>query len=111
MAYGQAFRKRVLALYDRGLPTKEVAERLGVSRSYCRRVKQHRHRPPAKLGGRQPKLKPSAREHLRTWIAQQPDATLEELRARIASELQIQISLGALWSTLRQMQLSFKKSR
>src|SRR5215208_2173040 len=102
MAYGQGFRRRALALYERGLPTREVAERLGVSRSYCRRVKQHRDRPPARLGGRQPKLTPPAREHLRTWIAQQPDATLEELRGRLAAELQIPVSLGALWSTLRQ---------
>jgi transposase len=40
-----------------------------------------------------------------------PDATLEELRARVASELRITISIGALWETLRVMKLSLKKSR
>lgn len=111
MYYGQAFRKRVLALYDEGYPTQEIAERLRVSKAYCRRVKQRRDQPPPPIGGRAPKLNPEARNKLAEWVAQQPDATLAELRARIASELGTHISIGALWSTLRQMKFTFKKSR
>lgn len=110
MYYGQAFRKRVLALYDQGLRTKAVAERLGVSKAYCRRVKQRRNEPPRQIGGRAPKLDPAARATLALWIEQRPDATLEELQARIKSELGIAISIGALWGTLRQMKFTFKKS-
>lgn len=109
MAYGHAFRRRVLALYDRGLPTQEVADRLGVSKSYCRRVKQHRHQPPARLGGRRPRLDAAGRAVVGGWIAQQPDLTLAELQGRIAAELNVAISIGALWSTLRAMKLSFEK--
>jgi len=44
MAYGQALKDRVLRFYDQGKQTKEIAERLDVSPSWCRRVKQDRRR-------------------------------------------------------------------
>jgi transposase len=45
------------------------------------------------------------------FVRERPDATLEELRQRIASELGIRISIGALWETLRRMEFTFKTSR
>ena len=42
---------------------------------------------------------------------ERPDATLGELGARVAAELKVSISIGALWETLRAMRLSLKKSR
>lgn len=111
MAYGIALRQRVLALYDEGFKTKPIAQRLRVSPAWCRRVKQRRHEPPRKPTGRKPKLGESARKTLAGWIEQQPDATLAELQARIKSELEITISTGALWNTLRKMKFTFKKSR
>jgi transposase len=44
-------------------------------------------------------------------VRQTPDATLEELRARIKSELEVAISIGGLWQTLRALDLPLKKSR
>ena len=111
MAYGKAMRDRVLALYDQGVKTKAIAEQLIVCKAWCRRVKQFRNEPPRKIGGSAPKLNEAARGQLAAWIEQQPDATLEELRARILAELGIRISIGALWNTLRRMKLTFKKSR
>ena len=111
MAYGQALRQRVLALYDEGSKTKQIAQRLKVSPAWCRRVKQRRHEPPRKYPGRKPKLDATARATLAVWVQQQPDATLAQLQARLEAELGIALSSGALWNTLRAMKFTFKKSR
>jgi transposase len=111
MAYGLALRRRVLELYDQGFKTKEVAARLLVSKAWARRVKQRRGEPPRKVGGGHFKLDEQACRTLEGWVEQTPDATLEELRERIAAALQITVSVGALWNTLRRMKLSLKKSR
>jgi transposase len=111
MAYGPALRRRVLMLYDEGLKTRQVAKQLRVSESWCRRVKQRRDEPLRKAGGGHPKLDAAARDQLVRWVEQQPDATLEELRSRFKSELNIQISIGALWNALRRLKLTLKKKR
>jgi len=111
MAYGKALRKRVLESYDNGDETAVIAKRFKVSKSWCRRVKQFRDRPPRKITGRPFKLDQTARDQLGAQIQGQPDATLDELRHWCKSHLGISISTGALWSTLRQMKLTFKKSR
>lgn len=102
---------RVLALYDQGMGTRAIARQLLVSESWCRRVKQRRHEPPRKIGGGHFKLDEAGRQHLDRFVREKPDATLEELRTRIADELGLRISTGALWNTLRRMKLSLKKSR
>jgi len=111
MAYSTDLRERVLALYDEGVPTKQVADQLRVSRSWARRVKQRRDQPPRKVGGSEPKLDAAARATLLRWVGQRPDATLEELRRRVAAELKVTVSIGCLWNTLRATKLTFKKSR
>jgi len=111
MAYGLALRQRVLQFYDAGEQTAAVAKRLAVSPSWCRRVKQHRHRPPRKSTGRPFKLDTVARARLVAHVADRPDATLEELRSWCKSKLDVSISTGALWSTLRRLKLTLKKSR
>jgi transposase len=111
MEYGPALKQRVLDLYDQGYPTAKIAERLSVSKSWCRRVKQFRGKQRARPGGSRPKLDQAARVRLAQWISQQPDATLGELRARVLSDLNIEISIGALWNCLRAMQFTLKKKR
>lgn len=115
LPYSMDLRERVLALYDEGLKTATVAKRLKVSPAWARRIKQWRNEgkpiAPRPVGGSKPKLDAEARGHLWRFVDEQPDATLEELRARIAAELKISISIGALWETLRAMKLSLKKSR
>lgn len=104
-------RQRVLGFYDAGEKTAQIAERLAVSRSWCRRVRQFRDRPPGKYHGRPAKLDAAARQRLAARIELQPDATLAELCAWCKSELGISVSGGTMWSTLRQMKLTLKKSR
>jgi transposase len=110
MAYGMALKQRVLKLYDENEQTADIARRFCVSRSWCRRVRQRRHEPPRKIKGRPPKLDATARQYLAEWVAERPDATLEELRTRCLTELGVAISIGALWNTLRRMKLTLKKS-
>ena len=57
------------------------------------------------------KLTGQVRERLRAWIAAQADLTLAELRGRLAQELDLSISVGRLWTVLREMNLRLKKSR
>ena len=111
MAYGSALRQRVLNFYDEDHTTSTIAKRLAVSPSWCRRVKQFRDQPRRKYKGRPRKLDLAARDQLAAQVGRQPDATLEELRFWCKSALGVSISAGALWSTLRQMKLSLKKSR
>jgi transposase len=110
MAYGQALKDRVLALYDEGLKTKQISVRLKVSPAYARRVKQRKNEPPRKIGGGHFKLDQAACKSLAEFVRERPDATLEELRRRCLAELNIRISIGALWNALRRMKLSLKKS-
>ena len=111
MAYSADLRQRVLALYDEGMKTAKVARQLRVSRSWARRVKQRRGQPPRTNGGSVAKLDETARGKLAQWVNQQPDATLEQLRAKVAAELNVLVSIGTLWNTLRRMKFTFKKSR
>lgn len=110
MAHGKALKQRVLAFYDEGLKTKQIAERLKVSSSWARRVKQRRGEPPRKIGGGHFKLDQAGQAALCRFVQEMPDATLEQLRGRIERELQVDISIGALWNTLRRLKLTLKKS-
>jgi len=114
-AYSMDLRDRVLGSYDEGMPTKDVATRNRVSRSWSRRLKQRRAEgkpaAPARPPGRAPKLDAAKRASLAAFVAERPDATLEELRARVAAELGVTVSIGCLWNTLRDLRLPLKKSR
>ena len=111
MAYGPALRQRVLQFYDAGETTAAIAGRLAVSRAWCRRVRQRRHEPPRTYTGRPYKLDAVACGRLTAHVDAHPDATLEELRGWCRSQLGVAVSAGALWSTLRRLKLTLKKSR
>jgi transposase len=115
-AYSIDLRKRVLAACDAGKKTKVVAKLFSVSPAWVRRLKQRRREDngsiePRPIPGAKPKLDSEQRNKLKEFVRQTPDATLEELRARIKSELEVAISIGALWETLRALDLPLKKSR
>ena len=107
--YSQDLRDRVLLAYDRGMPTKQIAETFSVSRAWARRVKQRRnetgettHRP---MGG--PGVTIVDREQLASLVREQPDATLAELRDRLG----VKCALSTLCKALKKMGLTFKKKR
>lgn len=106
--YPQELRDRVLAACDAGQPSKQVAERYDVSRSWVRRLKQRRRETgetaPRPRGGRRPPM--FDRPRLAELVREQPDATLAELRERLG----VVVSLTAICRALRQAGITLKKS-
>ncbi len=107
--YSQDLRDRVLAAYDRGMKTGQIAETFAVSPAWTRRVKQRRREhgetSPRKMGGR--RTVKIERKRLRELVAERPDATLNELR----DALGVECGISAVWAALKAMGLSFKKRR
>lgn len=108
-AYSQDLRDRVLSAYDRGLPTKEIADLFEVSRAWARRLKQRRRETgetaPRKSGGARVIKIDTAR--LAELVKEQPDATARELRERLG----IVCAESAIYMALARLGLSFKKRR
>ena len=107
--YSQDLRDRVLAAYDRGMPTKQIAEVFDVSRAWARRLKQRRRETgetsPRPMGGATVIKIDMAR--LAELVREQPDATLKELRERLG----IVCAESAVCMALKRLGLSFKKRR
>ena len=102
-------RRRVLAACDGGQRTKAVASTFGVSRAWVRRLKQHRRErgdvvPRTGGGSRGRKID---RGRLAELVREQPDATLVELRDRLG----VAVTPWAVCKALRELKLSYKKSR
>ena len=108
-AYSMDLRERVIADCDAGMATKEVAVKHRVSPAWVRRLKQHRRErgdivPRRGGGSRGTKFD---REHLRTLVAEDPDATLVELRDRLG----VKVTTWSICKALRTLGLTLKKSR
>ncbi len=107
-AYSMDLRQRVIEDSDAGLATKQVAQKYQVSPAWVRRLKQQRREQgsiaPGKPGGCRPRQ--IDRQQLAGLVAQQPDATLVELRERLG----LTCSLSAICMALQDLKLTFKKS-
>lgn len=107
-AYSMDLRQRVIDECDAGMQTSEVAKKYSVCPAWVRRLKQHRRergdiRPRSGGGSRGRKID---RERLAQLVAQQPDATLVELRDRLG----VQVTPWAICKALQELKLTFKKS-
>ena len=105
--YSQDLRDRVLAAYDRGMQTRQIAETFAVSPAWARRVKQTRREqgrttPLPRGGARVIKID---MDRLAELVREQPDATLLELRDRLG----VDCTESAVCVALKRMGLSFKK--
>lgn len=106
-------RERIVAAYDRGDGTRQqIAERYDVSLGMVKKLlQQRRHTGDIaarhRLSGRKPKITIEHQERLARLVREQPDMTLEELRAAI----EVECTLPAIHYVLRRMGLSLKKSR
>ena len=83
--YPQELRDRVLAAYDRGMKTQQIAELFLVSKAWARRVKQRqretgRTTPLPRGGVTVIKVDPGK---LRQLVATHPDATAAELQGKL----------------------------
>lgn len=110
MAYSMEFRRAVAKAYDECGSSIEVAEQLGCSESWVRRLIQRRRENgsleplPPKLPDNN-KLKEPELEQLRELIRQTPDMTLGEL----AEALGYKASVPTIWRATQKLKLPLKK--
>ena len=109
--YPPDLRDRVLAAYDGGKQTADVARSLQVSPAWARRVKQRRREHgetgPRPMGG--VTVVKIDMQRLRQLVEEQPDATLAELHERLGGRACCCVS--AVAAALKRLGLSFKKRR
>jgi transposase len=107
--YAQDLRDRVLSAYDRGMETSQIADVFDISPAWARRVKQRRREngetTPRPMGG--VRLVKIDLARLAELVAQQPDATLKELREKLG----VACAESAVCMALKRLGLSFKKRR
>ena len=109
--YSLDLRQRVAAAVDRREGTwRALAARFQVSLSFVARLMRHRRltgtlAPKPHGGGQPPALGPADAERLRGLVAEQPDATLDELHQRMG----VPCSRTAVWRALRRLRLTRKK--
>jgi transposase len=107
-AYSMDLRVRVLKDCDGGMTTAAAAAKYSVSPAWVRRLKQRRA-ATGEVAPRVARPRPPARaahaEQLRAAIRDTPDATLAELKARLA----LSVSLATLWRAVRDLGLTVKK--
>ena len=114
-AYSFDLRQKVIDAVDRGIATYEkIAATFGVSQSFlykllCQRRATGEIAPLPHGGGATAKLDEEKLLALADLVAEQPDATLEELRQRLQRRQKVAVSLSTIWRGLEQMELTLKK--
>jgi len=112
-AFSVDLRTRVVDAYDRGEGTQaSLAKTFNVSERWIQKLFHQRRESDSVLplphgGGRQTKVGPAKEALLKRMVADNPDATLEELRDRC----KIDGSIWCVFRALRRMGMTFKKSR
>jgi transposase len=115
--YSDDLRRKLLEAHQRGEGSlASLAARFSVSVGWAKKVSRtwlhtgRMERPPGAKRGPASKLTGEVRARLRAWIAAQADLTLAELRSRLRQELGLSVSVGRLWTVLRELDLRLKKS-
>src|SRR3954462_1649867 len=108
-------RSRVLAAIDAGLSCRQAAARFGVSASSAIRWQGMRRaggdaRPKPQGGDRLSRRTEAHAELIHAALAEVPDITLPELKARLA-EKGARVSVSALWRFCRRHKITRKKDR
>jgi transposase len=104
-------RRRIVQLYERGKSTREIAQFFGFCVAAVRRVRQQfRQRgtlePRTHRSGRRTLLTEERKQRLAELLSAQPDATLDELGARL--DRRFRTSTVDLW--LRRLGWRYKKN-
>lgn len=111
-AYAQDLRDRVLAAEG---SARAVAAQFLVSVSYVIKARQRRDRTGAITPGPQhshtPRKLASWHDAIVAYAAGHPDTTLDEYRAWLKTEHQVDVSAGLMWNTLDRLGLTLKKRR
>jgi len=113
-SYSLDLRERLVAGRERGQSAWELARLFKVSKRsverYWKRFGQEGALEAKKRGGYRRSRLEGHDETLRQWIAQEPDLSLEQMRARLLKDLGIGIGNTALWHRLEKLGLSYKKN-
>jgi transposase len=109
-AYSIDLRERVLADFDAGMGNDAVARKYRVSSRWVYKLRRQRSEtgqiaPRGGKTGPKPKLAAHV-ARLAQLVDEQPDATLNELRQRLG----VPVSLTTLWTTLKKLGVTLKKS-
>lgn len=113
-AYSQDLRDRVMAAVDAGDPVRGVAKRFEVSAAYVYKA-LIRRRMTGEVGARTERGRPPRKltRHegaIAAFLNANPDATLADVRRHLAERHAVPVSIHAVWSTVRRLGLTLKKS-
>jgi len=110
--YSNDLRARVVETVEGGATREEAAEQHGVSLSsvgrFLRLQRETGSVSAAKFGGYKPYALAAHAERVRQLVAEQPDITLAELRAKLAKH-KIAVGQTSIFRFLRHLKLTFKK--
>ena len=114
-AYSADLRERVVAAVNDGMSRRAAGRLFKVSASsairWMQSVSEHGTCEAKPTGG---DVRSQAIEAHKDWllslVAQEPDLTLEEIRARLAVEQSFKASVSMLWRFFRRHRVSFKKN-
>jgi transposase len=110
--YSDDLRERVVADIEAGSTREEVAELYNLALStvggFIKRKRETGSVSPAKFGGHKTFALAPHTDMVRALIAEQPDSTLAELKARLAKE-KVKVSQSAIFRFLRHLELPLKK--
>ena len=111
--YSMDLRRRAVAMLDEGASSPEVAEHLGVSDSWVRKMRLRRDvlgdLSPGSPPGKPLKLSPDEVAELYVLVDEQPDATLEELAMLMAKRWKVIVSISTVSRRLIELGLTRKK--
>ena len=111
--YSLDLRERAVALLDEGATSLEVADLLGVSDSWVRKMRLRRealgHLIPGSPPGKERLLSEEQEKQLCLLVFEQPDATLEELVVLMAKRMKVRASISTVSRRLIEMGMSRKK--
>jgi putative transposase len=111
----QDLRKRLVKAVEKGASARAAAARFSVSASAAiklvRRVRQTGSTAPAQMGGYRKPLPAGQEGFLRELTAERKGITLAEIRAALIERGVAPVSLMTIWTMLKRLDLSHKKSR
>ena len=116
-AYSIEFRRKIVKAYeDESISQRKLATRFGVALSFVQKLlKQYRETdsvaPKKRTQQTPPKLSEAHLAVLRRLVEAQNDATLEELRAQLAAEIDVWVSRSTIDRALKKLDLTLKKRR
>ena len=110
----QDLRKRLVRAVEEGASARQTAAQFAVSASAAiklvRRVRETGSTVPARIGGYRKPLLAGQEDLLRELTASRKGITLAEIRAALIERGVAPVSLMTIWSMLRRLGLSHKKS-